>query len=59
LCGLVTGHNEHGDTGYGGGDWADTWCKHCDQRMRIPVEETQYASLKGKIGVPFRVEFGE
>ena len=29
ICGLI-GHDYSGDWGYGGGDYADVWCIHCD-----------------------------
>lgn len=30
ICGITTGHSYDGDWGYGGGDYADVWCRHCD-----------------------------
>ncbi len=36
LCGKITGHAFDGDWGYGGGDTADVWCRHCDYFTQIP-----------------------
>ena len=42
LCWLVTGHKpSETDHGYGGGQWADTWCRWCDKRMKIPLDDSE------------------
>jgi hypothetical protein len=40
LCGIICGH-EHSKTewGYGGGDYADSWCRWCNKMIQIPKEE--------------------
>lgn len=35
ICGL-RGHSFDGDWGYGGGDYADVWCRHCDHFSQVP-----------------------
>ena len=35
ICGLI-GHSFDADWGYGGGDYADVWCRHCDFFTQIP-----------------------
>ena len=46
FCGWTTGHDRIGDTGYGGGGRADTWCYWCDHfsRRAIPRDETTIPS---------------
>ena len=43
LCGRICGH-EHSKTdwGYGGGEYADNWCRWCNKRLRVPVSETRF-----------------
>lgn len=40
LCGIICGH-EHSKTewGYGGGDYADSWCRWCNKMIQIPKED--------------------
>lgn len=34
ICGL-SGHSYDGDWGYSGGDYADVWCRHCDNFTQV------------------------
>lgn len=37
LCGWVGGHElSKTEAGYGGGDYADRWCRWCDKLMKVP-----------------------
>lgn len=36
LCGKLTGHPPGPDWGYGGGAYADSWCRWCDRMTQIP-----------------------
>lgn len=34
ICGLI-GHSFDADWGYGGGEYADAWCRHCDKFSQV------------------------
>jgi len=37
LCGFCGGHEiSKTEWGYGGGDYADVWCRWCDKLMQVP-----------------------
>ena len=39
LCGLLGGHElSETEWGYGGGKYADRWCRWCDKLVKVPRE---------------------
>lgn len=48
LCGIFTGHSFDGDWGYGGGDYADAWCRHCDKMEQIRKESIWFKDRNAK-----------
>lgn len=40
LCGFICGHEPSiTEWGYGGGDYADSWCRWCNKLIPVPKEE--------------------
>lgn len=40
LCAAITGHEmSKTESGYGGGRFADKWCRWCNKRFKVPFEE--------------------
>jgi len=43
LCGLLGGHElSKTEWGYGGGEYADRWCRWCDKRVQVPKESIYF-----------------
>jgi len=43
MCGLLTGHElSKTEWGYGGGKYADRWCRWCDKMIRVPHESLYF-----------------
>jgi hypothetical protein len=43
LCGLLGGHElSKTEWGYGGGDYADRWCRWCDKMIQVPRESIYF-----------------
>lgn len=47
LCG-IGGHSFDGDWGYGGGDYADVWCRHCDHFAQVPKTSIWFRDKEAK-----------
>ena len=47
LCGL-RGHSYDGDWGYGGGDFADVWCRHCNYFTQVHKTSIWFKSREAK-----------
>jgi hypothetical protein len=44
LCGKLTGHElSKTEKGYGGGKFADQWCRWCDKMFKIPLQEMDWS----------------
>ena len=42
FCGKITGHeNSKTEWGYGGGEYADVWCRWCNKMGRVPVKNIE------------------
>jgi hypothetical protein len=40
VCGFIGGHEpSKTEWGYGGGDYADSWCRWCNKLIPVPKEE--------------------
>ena len=55
LCGLTRHELSNTEWGYGGGDYADRWCRWCDKRLRVPKTEIRFqfketAHMMKKVG---------
>jgi hypothetical protein len=37
------------ESGYGGGRWADKWCRWCDKLIKVPIEESPFAMEWGHL----------
>ena len=43
MCGFLTGHElSKTEWGYGGGKYADRWCRWCDKMIRVPHESLYF-----------------
>ena len=43
LCGILTGHElSKTEWGYGGGRYADRWCRWCNKRFLVPKESIYF-----------------
>ena len=44
LCGKLCGHEiSQTEQGYGGGKYADCWCRWCNKHIQVPVDESPFA----------------
>ena len=49
LCGLLGGHElSKTEWGYGGGPYADRWCRWCDKRVEVPLESVFFMRKEAK-----------
>jgi len=47
ICGKITGHkSSKTEWGYGGGEYADTWCRWCNKMGQIPVKNLNNKARK-------------
>ena len=59
ICGLWDGHElSNTEWGYGGGQYADRWCRWCDKRIKVPKDSIRFnfkdspvKTLMDKVGV--------
>ena len=47
ICGMI-GHSFDGDWGYGGGEYADVWCRHCNKFTQIPKTSVWFTRRESK-----------
>jgi hypothetical protein len=49
LCGIITKHPpSKTEWGYGGGDYADRWCRWCDKQYQMPKESVYFTHPNSK-----------
>jgi len=43
VCGLICGHElSETEWGYGGGDYADRWCRWCNKLIQVPKDSIRF-----------------
>lgn len=47
-CGITTKHKFGSEWGYGGGDYADAWCEHCNHYSQIHKESLWFKKRMSK-----------
>jgi hypothetical protein len=49
FCGIIGGHElSKTEWGYGGGEYADAWCRWCDQMFEVPKESVYFKSKNAR-----------
>lgn len=52
FCGICGGHElSNTEWGYGGGEYADRWCRWCDKKIQVPKESIRFSFKDSEIGV--------
>lgn len=49
LCGFLGGHElSNTEWGYGGGEFADRWCRWCNKVIKVPKESIYFVNRDAK-----------